>query len=72
MNANQTEASTNIRYPTEEEVRYRAYQLHTQRGCQPGHEVEDWLQAQQDLLKSLNSNVAEVDPSKPQMSDDKK
>lgn len=35
---------------TEEDIRHRAYQLYLQRGSVPGYEVEDWLQAQRDLL----------------------
>lgn len=35
---------------TDDEVRHRAYQLYLQRGAVPGYEVEDWLQAQRELL----------------------
>ncbi len=35
---------------TDEDVRYRAYELYLQRGSVPGYEVEDWLQAQRELL----------------------
>ena len=33
----------------EEEIRLRAYEIYLQRGSQPGHEVEDWLQAELEL-----------------------
>jgi hypothetical protein len=33
----------------EEEIRARAYQLYQERGCQPGHENEDWLIAEREI-----------------------
>ncbi len=35
--------------PTEEEIRQRAYEIYLARGGAPGHEVEDWLQAEREL-----------------------
>lgn len=35
---------------TEEQIRARAYQLYEQRGMKPGHELEDWLQAEAELV----------------------
>jgi Protein of unknown function (DUF2934) len=35
----------------EEEIRNRAYEIYLQRGRQPGHELEDWLQAERELTK---------------------
>ena len=32
------------------EVRRRAYELYEQRGCTPGHEDEDWLVAEREVL----------------------
>ena len=29
----------------EEAIRKKAYELYEQRGCEPGHELEDWLEA---------------------------
>lgn len=37
--------------PTEAEIRVRAYELFVRRGSTPGHEVEDWLQAEAELLE---------------------
>ena len=34
----------------EEEIRVRAYQLYEERGYTPGHEDEDWLVAEQEIL----------------------
>ena len=33
----------------DQEIRNRAYEIYLQRGAQPGHEVEDWLQAEHEL-----------------------
>jgi hypothetical protein len=32
-----------------DDVARRAYQLYVARGCQDGHDVEDWLQAEREL-----------------------
>ena len=34
----------------EEEIRVRAYQLYEERGYTPGHENEDWLVAEREIL----------------------
>ena len=34
---------------TEDAIRERAYQLFEQRGCQHGHDLEDWLQAEAEV-----------------------
>jgi hypothetical protein len=33
----------------EDEVRARAYELYLARGAEPGHELEDWLQAEREI-----------------------
>jgi Protein of unknown function (DUF2934) len=38
--------STNL----EEQIRIRAYQLYEERGYTPGHENEDWLVAEREIL----------------------
>jgi hypothetical protein len=41
------------RQPTsdlEREIRLRAYELYAQRGYEPGHEDEDWLIAEREIL----------------------
>jgi hypothetical protein len=35
---------------TEEIIRSRAYELFEQRGSEPGHELEDWLQAEAEVI----------------------
>ncbi len=34
----------------EDEIRVRAYQLYEERGYTPGHEDEDWLVAEREIL----------------------
>ena len=33
----------------QEDIRRRAFSLFEQRGCEPGHEIEDWLKAEEEL-----------------------
>ena len=33
----------------EQEIRSRAYELYVERGEEPGHDLEDWLQAEREL-----------------------
>ena len=35
---------------TEEIIRLHAYQLFQKRGCEPGHALEDWLQAEAEVM----------------------
>ena len=44
---------------TEEIIQKRAYQLFELRGCQHGHDLEDWLQAEADVLGKKTAAVAE-------------
>lgn len=38
------------RQPLAERIRLRAYELYMERGGQPGLELDDWLQAEQEIL----------------------
>jgi hypothetical protein len=41
--------------PTEEEISARAFELYLRRGSVPGHELDDWLQAEAELVaESVN------------------
>ena len=35
---------------TEELVRNRAYQLYEERGCENGHDLDDWLRAETEVM----------------------
>ena len=45
---------------TDADVARRAYDLYLARGCESGHDVEDWLQAERDLRGDVG--VREQDP----------
>lgn len=56
----ETEA-TNVNVPAEErqgQIRLRAYELYEARGREDGHEIEDWLQAEADVMPSSERNPA--------------
>jgi len=38
--------------PNVHDIRQRAFELYVTRGCQPGRELKDWLQAEQELHKN--------------------
>jgi Protein of unknown function (DUF2934) len=37
----------------EEEIRRRAYAFYEERGCEDGHDLEDWLRAERELTAAL-------------------
>lgn len=39
------------RHPTREEIESRAFQTYVERGAAEGHDLEDWLQAERELLE---------------------
>jgi hypothetical protein len=39
-------------------VAIRAFALYCERGCQHGHDVEDWLQAERELQERAKSSAA--------------
>lgn len=43
-----------------DEIRQRAYYLFLQKGCRKGHELEDWLAAERELLCFPPSELAET------------
>ena len=44
---------------TEEIIRMRAYELFEQRGYQHGHDLEDWLQAEAEVVGRKSGTSAE-------------
>ena len=42
--------------PLEEQIQRRAYELYVERGNQSGSELDDWLQAEQEVLQTLESH----------------
>jgi Protein of unknown function (DUF2934) len=47
--------------PLEDRIHRRAYELYTQRGCQSGSGLDDWLQAEGEILRAERD--ARVDES---------
>jgi hypothetical protein len=43
-----------------QEIRVRAYQLFEQRGRDPGHDLEDWLQAEAEIVMPARSQIRGV------------
>lgn len=46
--------------PLMEDIELRAYQLYLQRGAIDGHDLEDWLQAERQVLEELKKNKASL------------
>jgi Protein of unknown function (DUF2934) len=46
---------------TEQLVRERAYELYEERGCEAGHELDDWLKAEAEILGKRTTDSARVD-----------
>lgn len=44
---------------SEEIIRQRAYELFEQRGCEPGHGLDDWLQAEAEVVGKKPSTDAD-------------
>jgi hypothetical protein len=45
--------------PVEEQIRVRAYELYVQRGSASGSELEDWLQAEEEVLAAQDRHIEE-------------
>jgi hypothetical protein len=42
----------------EEEIRQRAYELYQERGRADGHDLDDWLRAEEEITQQKNGTVA--------------
>ena len=63
---------TRISYPAEEQVRARAYQLYLERGGQHGHDADDWLQAEYELMQLPVQKIAKLDAAPPKRKENRK
>jgi hypothetical protein len=50
--------------PTHEQIAARAYGLYLERGRQHGHDMDDWLQAEYELLQLPVEKLARLGPPK--------
>lgn len=51
-------SSHDSRRPTEDEIAKRAYELYLQRGSTPGYELDDWFEAEAQLVAEANGSHA--------------
>ena len=42
----------------QEQIRHRAYELYEQRGGEDGRELDDWLQAEAEVIQSMEKRAA--------------
>lgn len=54
---------TTQRRPTVQEIAARAYQIYIERGRVPGHETDDWLQAEYELMQLPVRELAKLEPT---------
>lgn len=48
------------RFPTEAEIRQRAQEIYLARGGQPGHAIDDWLQAEYEWAQLPVADLAKL------------
>ena len=46
---------------TEELIRVRAYELYEERGCEDGHDLDDWLQAETEIAGKKPAAAVEAE-----------
>lgn len=56
-------ASLDVPRPAQVAIAARAYQIYLERGCQHGHDVDDWLQAEYELVRLPVRKLAEIPPT---------
>lgn len=54
---------TTSRRPTEQEIAARAYQIYLERGRISGHDIDDWLQAEYELMQLPVRELAKLEPT---------
>ena len=50
--------STSSSIPLELEISRRAYELYQERGAEEGHDLEDWLRAEEEISQNLGNRKA--------------
>jgi len=48
---------------TEELVRLRAYQFYLERGCEHGHDIEDWFRAEAEIVGRKPTAATDTEPA---------
>ncbi len=57
------DAAAKATWPTFEQIAARAYQIYIERGRQHGHDMDDWLQAEYELLQLPVDKLVKVKPA---------
>ena len=55
--SSESQPQTASEAPTREEIELRAYQIYVERGGAHGQDVEDWLQAERELVEKYSKPV---------------
>jgi hypothetical protein len=55
-----SEPKTEEGHPTREEIEVRAYQIYLERGGAPGQDVDDWLQAERELVEKYEKTTSKA------------
>jgi hypothetical protein len=50
-NRNQPVSIVRVPGPDEESIRVRAYQMYVKRGMEDGHDLDDWLRAEEEIAQ---------------------
>jgi hypothetical protein len=51
-----------VQRPTPAQIAARAYQIYLERGRVSGHDMDDWLQAEYELMQLPVRKLAEIEP----------
>ena len=54
--------------PSEAAIRARAYEIYLERGGRSGHDADDWLQAEYELMQLPIREIAEMPSTRPMAS----
>jgi hypothetical protein len=46
---------TNVLTPSNTDIAQRAFELYCARGCEEGHDIQDWLQAERELREATGA-----------------
>lgn len=50
-----------VHFPTLDEIRTRAYQIYLSRGSGSGHDIDDWVQAEYELMQLPLHKIAKLE-----------
>jgi len=55
--ASRTPSRLRVEAVTDGDIDRRAFELYCERGCQDGHDADDWLKAERELRGTVSSTV---------------